>query len=117
MKFLANENFPFPSIKIIRAAGYEVRSISEESPGLSDEMVLDIAVNESLIILTFDSDYGELLFKYKKDPPPAVVYFRSKGNNPEYTGKIFLGQLQSGTLALEGFFTVIEETGIRQRVL
>ncbi len=76
MKFLANENFPYPSIKILRDNDLEVFSIGEESGGISDIEVLNRAVIEDLIILTFDRDYGELLFKYRLDPPPAVVYFR-----------------------------------------
>ncbi len=66
MKFLANENFPFPSIKFLRENGYEIISISEESSGIADSEVLQKASAENLIILTFDSDYGELIFKYKK---------------------------------------------------
>ena len=83
MRFLANENFPFPSMKILRLIGFEVKSIAEDNFGISDEEVLRIAVAEQLIILTFDRDYGELIFKYKMQPPPAVVYFRLKGDNPQ----------------------------------
>ncbi len=44
MRFLANENFPFPSMKILRKLGFEVKSISEDNFGISDEEVLRIAV-------------------------------------------------------------------------
>jgi len=117
MIFLANENFPYPSLKLIRDAGFEVRSISEEASGISDEEVLSLAVDEHLIILTFDRDYGELVFKYKKESPPAVVYFRMKGSHPAEAGKIFLELLQAPGFKIEHLFTVIEETGIRQRKL
>ena len=73
MKFLANENFPFPSIKFLREKGFEVISISEELSGVSDEEVLQKASLENLIILTFDRDYGELIFKYRKDNPPSFI--------------------------------------------
>ena len=33
MRFLANENFPNPSIKILRENGFDVRSTAEEMPG------------------------------------------------------------------------------------
>ncbi len=102
MRFLANENFPFPSMKILRKLGFEVTSIAEDNFGISDEEVLQIAVNEQLIILTFDRDYGELIFKYKMQPPPAVVYFRLKGDNG---------------LIIENHFSVIDEQGTRQRKL
>ena len=73
--FLANENFPRPSVTLLRDNGFEVKSIQEEFPGISDDIVMNIASELNLIILTFDSDYGELIFKHKKNNPPSVVYF------------------------------------------
>jgi predicted nuclease of predicted toxin-antitoxin system len=116
-RFLANENFPFPSVKILRDSNFLVRYIPEIKRGITDEEVLDIAVKENLIILTFDRDYGELLFKYQKVNPPAVVYFRLKGSNPRSSGEILLNLLKNSNLKLANFFTVVEENGIRQRIL
>lgn len=116
MKFLANENFPYPSIKKLREKGFEVESISEENSGISDEEVLRKAVLENLVILTFDRDYGELIFKYQKENPPAVVFFRTKGAMPEEAGLKLIEQISAG-IAFENHFTVMEETGIRQRKL
>ncbi len=53
--FLANENFPRPSIKLLREKGFEIKSIQEEFPGIPDEIVMDIASEMNLIILTFGS--------------------------------------------------------------
>lgn len=55
--YLANENFPRPSIQLLRNNGLIVESIQENSPGISDEEVMIKAVKNNLIILTFDSDY------------------------------------------------------------
>ena len=117
IKFLANENFPYPSIKLLREKGFEIVSIGEEYSGISDERVLKIAVEKKLVILTFDRDYGELIFKYMKETPPAVVYFRTKGDHPADSGKLLIELLEKPEFKLIGFFTVIEETGIRQRKL
>ena len=62
--FLANENFPLPGINLLRKQGYTVISIQEESPSISDIEVIEIAIARNLIILTFDKDYGELIFRY-----------------------------------------------------
>ena len=117
MKFLANENFPFPSIEALRENGYEVISVSEELSGISDAEILRKASAENLIILTFDRDYGELIFKYQKDNPPAVVYFRTKGRSPNEAGKILMEKIEVEKILLVDFFTVGEETGVRQRKL
>ena len=114
MKFLANENYPYPSIKILREAGYDVKSIGEEMYGITDVEVLDIAQKESRIILTFDKDYGELIFLHKSFNPPAVVFYWYKGAGPNYAGEILL-ELIGNNIVLDDNFTVIEQNNLRQR--
>jgi len=117
MKFLANENVPFPSIRILQAAGHNVVSVSTIAKGIKDERVITKAIEESLIILTFDRDYGTLIFKFHHDPPPAVVYFRFRGSDPTYAARTLLSRMEDNSLSLEGYFTVIEELATRQRKL
>ena len=115
MKFLANEYFPIPSIKILRKTGIEVKSIIEDFQGISDRQVIEIAKQENLIILTFDKDYGELIFRLGAESPPSVVFFRHKGNNPEFAGNLLSNLIGENKIHLEKTFTVIEEHNIRQR--
>lgn len=116
MKFLANENFPLPSVVFLRQHGFEVRSVAEKYAGYTDEEVLNIAVKDGLIVLTFDRDYGELLFRYRMLSVIGVVYFRDKGNSPEYAGNILYELILKG-LIIENHFTVIDTGGVRQRKL
>ena len=88
-----------------------------QAESVSDIEVLNRAVMEDLIILTFDRDYGELLFKYRLDPTPAIVYFRNKGKVPTDAATMLLELLQNHDLVIEDMFTVISEDGIRQRKL
>ncbi len=115
MSFLANENFPRPSTIILREKGFSIKSIQEDSPGISDEEVIKIALEFNLIILTFDRDYGELIFKYSKDNPPSVVFFREKGNTPDFAGLTLINLLEETKISLSGAFTVVEDKSIRQR--
>jgi predicted nuclease of predicted toxin-antitoxin system len=115
MNFLANENLPFSSIDFIRKEGHLVISIAEISPGIFDKEVLDKASKENLIILTFDRDYGELIFKYNLNNPPSVVYFRYKGTDPSFVGKLICNLIRNENLLLKNRFTVIEENDVRQR--
>ncbi len=118
MEFLANENIPWPTISLLREAGYTVRSVFAEMRGATDEKIISVAASENLVILTFDRDYGELLFKYKMEPPPAVVYFRFKGTHPLQAGEICISLLQMTEIQVENMFTVINENAIiRQRKL
>lgn len=69
-----------------------------------------------LIILTLDSDYGELIFKNTISDPPAVVYFRDKGSDPLFAGRLLIRLLSKDEISLFNSFTVVEEKNIRQRV-
>lgn len=115
MRFLANENFPAPSIGILKHAGYDILNIAELSSGISDHEVIDMAVQGNRIILTFDSDYGEIIFKHRRENPPAVIFFRFKGDNPEEAGKRLIDLLSDKKLQVDKTFTVVERDNVRQR--
>jgi predicted nuclease of predicted toxin-antitoxin system len=113
--FLANENFPKPSVDILREHGYEVRCIYEVSPGISDFRVVDIAIEEKLVILTFDKDYGELIFRHARNNPPSVIFFREKGNDPIFPAEVLLPILEKSLMNFDNSFTVVETNSLRQR--
>jgi predicted nuclease of predicted toxin-antitoxin system len=83
MRFLANENFPLASIRRLRQAGYDVIAIIEEMPGAKDMLVLTRARQEQCILLTFDRDYGELIYRQRQPVPVGVIYFRFEPVTPE----------------------------------
>ena len=60
---LANENFPEPAIRKLRAAGVDVVAVAETMPSASDADILERARSERRWLVTFDRDYGELVFK------------------------------------------------------
>jgi predicted nuclease of predicted toxin-antitoxin system len=113
--FLANENFPKPSIILLRENGFHIESIQEKAAGVSDETIIQIAIHQKLIILTFDRDYGELIFRYAQDNPPGIIYFRDKGSDPLFAGKLLLKLINEEKLTFQEAFSVIEEKNIRQR--
>jgi hypothetical protein len=76
MKFLADENFPRPAIRALRKAGWDVFSIAEECPGIPDEDVAALCAGQQRILLTFDKDFGELVFHRGLPAGSGVVLFR-----------------------------------------
>lgn len=62
MRFLADENFPRPALEALRNAGWEILSVAEECPGIADEDVAALCSEGQRILLTFDKDFGELIF-------------------------------------------------------
>jgi predicted nuclease of predicted toxin-antitoxin system len=117
VKLLANENVPLPSVTILRTAGFDVLSITETSPGIEDTEVLGLATAEQRVIVTFDRDYGELIYRLGLKPPSGVIYLRYQPRNPLEPAEQLLILLRSPDLIFEGRFTVVEREQIRQRPL
>lgn len=117
MRFLANENLPRRSIEVLRTLGYEVDSISEDSPGITDQQVIERAVKDGSIIVTFDRDYGELIFRHKFPAPKGVLYLRFTPTLPEEPGEYIHRILSNKEIVLEGYFTIAEKERVRQRKL
>lgn len=106
---LANENLPAPAIRRLRTTGLEVAAIREESPGIDDEQVLARAVNEQRWLLTFDMDYGELIYRRGLAAPPALVLFRLGRFAPEEPAHRLLALLASPEARDGGYFIVLDE--------
>lgn len=117
MRFLANENVPLHSIALLRQAGHDVLAISESLPGADDRTVLERAVAEQRVLLTFDRDYGELIFRRSLPVPPGVVYLRLVPQTPSEAGEVVLALLAQEELELTRRYTVIDPPRVRQRPL
>jgi len=91
--------------------------MSEDSPGMEDSEVLSRATNEQRVILTFDRDYGELIYRLRLPSPTGVLYLRFRPHTPEEPAQLLLNLLQAEQLQFEGWFTVISRDQIRQRPL
>ncbi len=115
MKFLANENVPIKSVTILLEEGIDIISVINECPSVADEDVMKLAIKENRTILTFDRDYGELIYKHGYKPMAGVIYFRIKSFNPEDPAHIVMELIQRKDISFEKLFTVIDDISIRQR--
>lgn len=111
--WLADENFPIPAFRVLVNAGWTIKHIGIEKSGLPDTAVMQLAIDEGRILLTFDGDHGTLVFKdgYR---PAGVVYFRLNDYLPNFPGYLLL-QLTGSNWLFLGFITVVEDGIIRQR--
>ena len=75
---------------------------------------MEIASQQERIITTFDRDYGELIYKFRYNPP-GVIYLRLKIFMPEEPAGLLLKVVSREDLTLDGYFTVISKNEIRQR--
>jgi predicted nuclease of predicted toxin-antitoxin system len=106
MLWLGDENIPRPAVAFLRQRGEDVLSIVEHWRGIPDEAVIQLAWEQSRILLSFDRDHGDLIFNRAVSAPRAVVFLRVFPPDPE--------RLQP---LLDGQFTVVSDSGIRQRPL
>jgi predicted nuclease of predicted toxin-antitoxin system len=115
MKLLANENFPLLSVTILIDAGFDIKAIGKDFAGILDSEVINIAIEEDRTILTFDRDYGELIFKKGFRPSGGVIYLRWDDFQPNEPGEYLIELFKSKNIQYEGMLTVISENNIRQR--
>ena len=115
MKLLANENFPYKSIYYLKEKGYDILSIGMDNPSIKDSEIMTIAINEKRTILTFDRDYGELIFRHNYKPEKGVIYLRLDKYEPEQPGLIIDEILTNKEVDLTRALTVVDKNGLRQR--
>ena len=113
---MANENFPMPSVMLLREQSYDILAVAESAESISDQQILSIAVAENRWILTFDRDYGELIFAREAPVPPAVIYLRLASYRPEEPGHLLIEMLESSS-QFHGYFVVVEKDVWRKRPL
>jgi len=116
MRFLANENFPAATVKVLESIGHDVVWVRGTAPGASDREVLAWAVRESRILLTFDKDFGELARASGLPATCGVVLFRIPMPKPGDVGQR-LADLVTAREDWVGHFFVIEPGRVRLRPL
>jgi predicted nuclease of predicted toxin-antitoxin system len=116
IRWLVNENFLAPSTAALRNAGFDVLAIAESHPGVDDTAVLSLAREEGRWLVTFDRDYGELLFLRGYPAPPAVILLRVSSYRPEEPAN-WLARLHENSEGLAGKFTVFTGNALRSRPL
>jgi predicted nuclease of predicted toxin-antitoxin system len=115
MKLLANENFPYMSKAILVEMGFDIIHIGQECAGITDEEVMELAMLEKRLILTFDQDYGTLIFKDGYRPPQGVIFFRWDEFSPDEPANFLIELFKNKEITYDKLFTVIDKNNIRQR--
>lgn len=112
-RFLANENSPKASVKLLRTAGVDITWMRDVAQGATDPMVMERAKREQRVILTFDHDYGDLVFRRQLIPPGAVRFRIADLIDLVEPANIVLRLLASSSLELSGHFIVASHASIR----
>ena len=116
MRFLANENMAGDAVFALRERGHDVVWIRTDSPGSKDQDVLNRAVAEHRILLTFDKDFGELAFHAGLPADCGIILFRINVASSSFISSAVIAAIESRS-DWEGHFAVVEEHRIRMRAL
>ena len=107
--------FHSKAIQLLRANQYNVLSIAESFPGISDEQIIQLANDQGRLILTFDRDFGFLIFSKGIIPKNGICYFRLSSFRPLDPGELSIKVLSEPGLQFENVMTVVEDNFIRQK--
>jgi predicted nuclease of predicted toxin-antitoxin system len=113
VRFLADENIPRKVVDRISEKGYDVLWIKKIAPKSSDDCILSMAEASGRIILTFDRDFGQLVYEKKLLTTQGIIYFRLDGLSPSQMAEAVIDVLGSDTI-FSGYFTVVTKTKVRQ---
>ena len=83
MRFCANENVAEEAVLKLRQSGHDVLWIREAAPGITDQEVLRRSNAEKRLLLTFDKDFGELVYRLGSDASCGIILFRFSPSSAE----------------------------------
>lgn len=107
MKFLADENLGIKVPNYLQSIGIDIIAVKEIIPGATDEDVLELANDQSRILITLDKDFGELVFK-EGLIHFGVILLRLKDESIENKKKILSKALNSRK-SFRNKFSVIKD--------
>ena len=116
MRLLADENVPGPVVAALRARGADVFWARESLAGSDDAVILEIAQREQRVVVTSDTDFGELAFRSGLPASCGVALIRLDWTDPEADNQVVVAALMSRD-DWSGIFGVVERDRVRTRPL
>jgi len=112
VEFVADESCAGPVIRALRAAGHDLIAIAEIAKGSPDEAVMDHAFGEGRVLITEDSDFGELVYARGRSPVGVIfVKFDNRARRAK-PGAVVEAVAKLGE-RLRNAFTVVEPGRVR----
>jgi predicted nuclease of predicted toxin-antitoxin system len=105
--FLADESCDFAVVRSLRQQGYDVVAVGESAQRSTDRAVIDLAKQESRILLTEDKDFGWLVFVGHTNPA-GVILIRYPGNARRALAAAVKDLVQAQGDRLIGAFVVLQ---------
>lgn len=118
MKFLADMGVSMSTVSALRQLGHDAVHLRDQGlMRMVDADIVEKALAEGRVVLTFDLDFGEIM-AVSNDARPSVILFRLRNQTPRaVTPRLVhvIGECQE-QLA-DGAFVTVEDYGYRVRRL
>lgn len=114
MRLLVDANISYRLVAALRDRGHDATSILEETPDAADVEIIRSAVRAKRTIITYDKDFGELVFRVG-ERHYGVILLRTSDETYETQIKLishFFATHQ--TKEIQANFWVLTETATRQ---
>ncbi len=116
MSFPADEGVDRQIVERLRLDGHVVRYVAEMEPGISDDVVLDLANARGDVLVTVDKDFGELVYRQRR-LSCGVLLVRLPGLSTSRRASIVASAVNEHGNELPGAFAVLTPGAIRIRRL
>ena len=114
MRFLVDFNVGRAVADYLRQAGHDVASVGDVDPRMSDADILLWAVREQRIVVTMDTDFGELVY-HSGHAHAGVILLRMPGAGRDMKVDLVKWILEHHANDLPGHFCVFDAGRLRIR--
>ncbi|MGD0646047.1 MAG: DUF5615 family PIN-like protein [Candidatus Bathyarchaeia archaeon] len=111
MQFLADENIPKETVDLLKKQGVDIVSVTSFAFGLSDSKILDLGKKEGRIIITFDKDFSQLIFKEKRKTK-GLLLLRFVPKSPQQIAKR-IQQVLTSKIKIENYVVIVKKDAVR----
>ncbi|MFQ6057593.1 MAG: DUF5615 family PIN-like protein [Anaerolineae bacterium] len=114
LRFLVDVNVGQAIVECLHRAGYDAVAVRDLDPRMDDVDILALAVRERRIIVTMDTDFGELVY-HSEQPHAGVLLLRMPGARRDEKVRIMERILAQHADKLAGHFCVYQRGRLRIR--
>ncbi len=116
MRILADVNIEAAIIEWLRTEEHDVTWAAELAPSTTDQQLLDFARYSACVVLTYDKDFGEIVFRRCQFAHGVALLRFSQGTQTEHLNLL---QKHWPTIksSISGSFIVASDNQIRIRAL
>lgn len=115
---ILDENIDQVLIETLKSYHWEVFSIREHTPGLSEREVINKVREKQGILITEDKDFGELVFAHGfASGGISVIFLKSEGMHIAKAEEMLVKAIKQYRNTADNYFITIDKNKVRVTIL